>query len=228
VFDRRIVVARPDEQTKAKGCNESASAFGVCRSACERGDVPACIAVGVGYEIGGGGRPKDVGAARAIFEPACASGHASACSRLGEITPDAARAAALYRRGCDGGDGMGCGHLAFAYEDGKGVPKDEHVAAQLYGRACATIPLFCINLGWMFEEGRGVPVDPARAAPLYERACASDEPLDERGCTYRGRLYLEGRGVKGDRARAVQLFRRGCAGGVHFGCDDLRELGESP
>jgi TPR repeat protein len=52
--------------------------------------------------------------------------------------------------------------------------------------------------------------------------------LDERGCTYLGRLYLEGRGVKVDRARAVQLFRRGCARGVHYGCDDLRELGESP
>lgn len=114
------------------------------------------------------------------------------------------------------------------YEDGKGLPQDDRLAAELYERACAAIPLFCIDLGRLYENGRGVPMDPARAAVLYARACASDEPLDERGCTYLGRLYLAGRGVAADRARAVQLFRQGCAGGVHFGCDDLRDLGESP
>jgi TPR repeat protein len=219
--------APASQQAAPAGCDERADTLEACRSACKRGSVPACINVGISYELGNG-VPKDERAARAIVEPACASGYAYACSRLGEITHDAAQAAVLYRRGCDAGDGMGCGDLAGAYEKGQGVPKDGQAAVRLYERACATVPGFCIFLGKMFEEGDVVPVDLARAATAYGHACASDEPLDELGCKYLGLMYLEGRGVRADRARAVQLLRRACERGVHSGCDDLRELGESP
>jgi TPR repeat protein len=197
-----------------------------CRSECDRGNQDACADLGEAYEFGSRGVAKDKATAYALLEPACRAGHARACTRAGEVVSDPGQAARLASRGCESGDAMGCGDLATAYADGKGVPRDERAAVDLYERACGGMPFFCVFAGEMFEDGKGTPVDYARAAQLYSQACASHEPLDESGCLHLGRMYLAGLGFEPDRARAIELFREACARNGVIGCDDLRELGE--
>lgn len=55
-------------------CRRSEPTLADCRSACSRGETAACVEVGVAYALGIRGLPKDESAARAILEPACASG----------------------------------------------------------------------------------------------------------------------------------------------------------
>jgi len=85
---------------------------------------------------------------------------------------DAARAAELYRKGCDAGDTDGCANAGIMYERGEGVPKDEARAAELLRKSCdAGIAVGCSDLGSLYAQGRGVPKDEARAAELYGKAC---------------------------------------------------------
>ena len=52
------------------------------------------------------------------------------------VAKDEKRAAELYPRACDGGDGLGCYNLAVAYVQGIGVSKDLKRAFQLFKQAC--------------------------------------------------------------------------------------------
>src|SRR5438094_5062081 len=52
------------------------------------------------------------------------------------VAKDAARAAALYRKACDGGDARGCTNLGVMYANGDGVAKDAAQAVALNRKAC--------------------------------------------------------------------------------------------
>jgi hypothetical protein len=52
------------------------------------------------------------------------------------LSRDAARAASLFERACNGGNPEGCCKLGFAYAGGRGVPKDPDHANELFKKGC--------------------------------------------------------------------------------------------
>ena len=84
------------------------------------------------------------------------------------VPKDLGKAAELYQKAADQGDGAALGWL---YQNGQGVPKDLGKAAELYQRAADQGYAFAQNnLGWLYENGQGVPKDLAKAAELYQKA----------------------------------------------------------
>ena len=105
----------------------------------------------------------------------------------------AARAATLYRQGCEQGVAAGCSNLGQLTDRGDGVAKDAAAAARLYQRGCdADSPLGCNDLGLDYKDGVGTPNDDARAAQLFARACDLGHAD---GCTNLGFMRSTGRGV---------------------------------
>ncbi len=83
-------------------------------------------------------------------------------------------AADLYRRGCDGGDAIGCNNLGVMAEMGRGgVASDERRAAALYEGACeGGSNNACSSFGWFLFQGRVVTQDKARGVALLRKGCA--------------------------------------------------------
>jgi hypothetical protein len=63
------------------------------------------------------------------------------------IQKDDSQAALLTRKGCEGGDPMGCNLLGVGYEFGYGVPRNKQQAVALYRQSCtAGLDAGCQNL----------------------------------------------------------------------------------
>lgn len=113
----------------------------------------------------------------------CRSRDAAACARAarrygrGEgVTKDGPRAAALYKRACDGGHGESCNLLGRVQEAGDPKPDELQRAVALYQQSCdAACGAGCLNLSRLYRTGRGVRRDAARAAELLQRACDAGE-----------------------------------------------------
>jgi TPR repeat protein len=157
---------------------------------------------------------------------ACDGGVAKGCGNLGwlyqngkGVSPDLARAAVFYRKGC-GGDGWGaCFFLGVMVENGNGVPRDQAQAVALYRRACdGGDGRGCTNLGFDLASGNGVGKDVAQAVTLFRKGC---ETGVARGCSLLGLAYHEGGGVLKDDSQAAQFARKGCEGGDPVGCNEL-------
>ena len=149
---------------------------------------------------------------------------------------------AALRRSCDRGrtamDVGQCAELAELYLAGRGVPKDEREALQLFTKACDGGDAWgCGELGFFYERGRVVPVDYARALALFTKSCDATSMY---GCNGLGELYRDGHGVAQDTARALELFRRVCeeseshvgrgmrTNGEEYGCSSYRALEAQP
>jgi TPR repeat protein len=52
------------------------------------------------------------------------------------VEKDFVRAAALYRKGCEGGNASACYNLGNCYADGRGVSKEPAEAHRFYTRGC--------------------------------------------------------------------------------------------
>jgi TPR repeat protein len=52
------------------------------------------------------------------------------------VSKDIAKGASLLEKACTAGSGYGCRALGSAYDNGRGVPKDAHLAYRAYRRAC--------------------------------------------------------------------------------------------
>ena len=96
--------------------------------------------------------------------------------------------------------------LAWMYEHGRGLPKDEAEAAAWYRRAAEQGHYDALfHLGKMYEEGRGVPKDDGEAAVWYRKAAEQDHT----GALCKmGDFSLEGRGVAQDDREAVRWLRK--------------------
>jgi TPR repeat protein len=92
----------------------------------------------------------------------------------------AARALALFQRGCDLGSGISCDMLGSWLEDGDIVPPDLPRAVRLYERGCALREVrACDDLSNRYHDGRGVPKDPAMESKYRKLACALAPPMTE-------------------------------------------------
>ena len=67
---------------------------------------------------------------------------------------------------------MACINLASSYEIGRGIPKDQNKANQLYRKICDGGSMWgCAILGNSYEKGLGVPKDLKKAKQLFRKAC---------------------------------------------------------
>jgi TPR repeat protein len=158
-----------------------------------------------------------------LLERSCELGIPVACQEAGyelELEgpkPDLARAARLYKQGCDRKVAESCANQGRLTAAGKGGAPDPVGAVRAYDRGCGLgFVLAChdgavVAMGW---PGGG----PVMAAPLFTKAC-------DRGhapaCAALAELVAAGRGVPSDAARAAALRGRACDGGVASACTAL-------
>jgi TPR repeat protein len=124
---------------------------------------------------------------RIAYESECGAGWGWACGQAGwafgngEGAPrDAARAIALFRKGCEdvlSTSAWCCGMVGIYHVEGSAVPKDPVAGARWLSRGCEP-PLprqadaqSCGRLGLLYAEGSGVGKDPGRARVLFRKAC---------------------------------------------------------
>jgi TPR repeat protein len=105
------------------------------------------------------------------------AGHAISCGYLGfrygnRVPHDTTKAAALYRKACDGGDAVSCRKLKTPlYNADAADAADAAAAAQSRKKCDAGDMRACSALAFDYEYGIGVDHDPTSATTLYRKAC---------------------------------------------------------
>jgi TPR repeat protein len=130
-----------------------------------------------------------------------------------------ARGVQFAEQACSLGAVNGCTSLGYAYDEGRGVPRDYARARAIYEDTCSRGSSgACARLAQMYERALGVTADPATATSYYGRACALD---DGYSCGLYGRRVRDGVGAPRDRAAARAAFDRGCAARDGASCLDI-------
>ena len=102
------------------------------------------------------------------------------------------------------GDSAAQFYLGLMYQEGKGVPRDDAIAAKWYRRAAEQGEVEAqTNLGALFHKGRGVAQDSAKAAKWYRRAAEQGHAVGQANLA---RLYATGEGVPQDDVQAHIWF----------------------
>ena len=158
-------------------------------------------------------------------------GDALGCGALSELVladdgpqRDAARAAALARAACDGGDGHGCARLAELCNDRLFYPSRSEECSRenvmrLRDRAVASLDSSCegwaaydcYTLATIYASG-----DPGMAIRFADGSCAAGDPG---GCDLLGALYERA----GDVGRARIVSDRACRAGYAGSCARVNE-----
>jgi hypothetical protein len=160
----------------------------------------------------------DLARAADTYAKACGDGDGGACEIAGVAHSSArpARAAALWRRGCELADMNSCSGLCVLHMRGAGVGLDYARALALCTRACDGGSMNgCANLSTIYASGLGVTIDLPRALALARKACDAREAA---GCRNLATYYERGKGVPADRARAKELYRKACELGHAGSC----------
>lgn len=132
-----------------------------------------------------------------------------------------ARAADLYSRACEAGNGEGCFRLAGLFESGAGTLTSFSQALLFLKRACELKNAgACTEAGALLVEGVGSgDAGPQDASTLFEQGCALGSGL---AC-----LRLAGVsefGGAAGRGRAAALYERACREGEPSGCSNFFAL----
>jgi TPR repeat protein len=188
--------------------------------ACDAGSMLGCRNLGI--LLGGGrGVDADLSGARAALTKACDGKMPLACTTLGSLeasvveaalaeagsgsgkpaAPSATSRAAItaWKRGCDGGDPMGCRELGLVYLRGAwGLPRTPGGAAEFLTLACdhGDGP-GCRWLGELTIAGDGRPADRAVGLGLVEKACKA---RDQAACQRLRELNVPGGALGGSGA----------------------------
>lgn len=97
--------------------------------------------------------------------------------------------------------------LGVAYDEGRGVAKDQREAVAWYRKSSEQDYAAAQNsLGSMYQYGEGVLQDNSEAVRWYQKA--ADQGYGE-GYTNLGYMYDTGLGVKQDKTKAIILYQRG-------------------
>lgn len=152
-----------------------------------------------------------------LYKKACDDGNADGCAGLGiELVwnqlgqkLDVAGGAAMLAAACRSGSMRGCNALGSATEEGKGVPKSEEQARELYQRACdGGERRGCRNVAVYLAAGRGgLPKSLDRSVALYDKACKMGDTF---ACAKFGMAMLEGIGVVRSCEKATELLEKAC------------------
>jgi tetratricopeptide (TPR) repeat protein len=83
------------------------------------------------------------------------------------------RAAYSCKSSCDGNDGFSCGLLAWLYDQGKGVVRNNLKVVLYSEKSCNLNDGFgCFMLGYYYQEGITVSRNESKAKFYYEKACS--------------------------------------------------------
>ena len=168
--------------------------------AADQGNAEAEYRLGQAYVLGRKDLPPDRSRGLALMIRAGEHGHATSLRAIGDFyriglfgfSKDDAEAAAWYRKAADLGSDTAEGHLAIAYELGRGVPKDLGQAAFWYRRSEEHTRKQAEDgdvaaqfaLGLKYEWGLGarnglgtIPMDKSAALFWYRKAAEQDGPL---------------------------------------------------
>ena len=132
-----------------------------------------------------------------------------------------------FRRAADGGNTPAMSNLGLLYEEGKGVPKDEAKAVELYTRAMNDEDnpesQAMVNLGIMYLDGRGgLQKDEHKAVELFRKAADGD---NLNGMVMLGAMYQDGEGgLPKDRTQAVNWYKKSADKGNEYAKKLLKEL----
>jgi TPR repeat protein len=225
------------ERGSARGCAYAAavltrekdykSAHAAAQKGCKAGLPVACH--NLAYLLQHGlGAPEDDTLALELYEGACARDVVESCTNAGELVlhpsfgkaPQREREAKvhpLFERACEGGDALGCEHLARLVSVGKATKRDPARARTLYAGACERgLLTSCRELGRLAYSGEGATRDWGSALLIWDKACRDGEA---KSCEHAGTLVQRGgNGVKRDIPRARELFERACKAGQASAC----------
>ena len=172
--------------------------------------------------------PADPARAASFFTQACEYGNSDGCANLAiqyllfnhaEASASVGKALAFLEQ--NSGDpatnqGRYCYLVGYAYDTGRGCPKDKTKARQFYQRAAELGDLdACKNLARMQLSGEGGPPDHPSAALWLQKAV---DAQDGSSCLLLARLYHIGDGVPRDERRAITLLEKACNLGVQPAC----------
>ena len=199
---------------------------------CRPEDAKACHAQSEAYRWGDGVK-FDMQTHGDFAELACNAGYMPDCSVLAMLYQDGiggrehddAKAAALHRKACDGGAGIGCFNLAMMIEAGGDGPVDPDRARPLYDKAIELLEKacngddlqWCTNVGYMYDAGHGVTQSHGKAIAAYQRSC----PKHRNSCANLALMLFEGRGTAQDIPRGRKLLEDGCAADNMWSCAHL-------
>jgi TPR repeat protein len=197
---------------------------------CLRGVANSCFYVGLYFERGANGFPKDYARGAASYARGCDLGEIVSCNNLGNdyyygdgVPQDFAEAARYYGKACAGGEAVGCANVGFITEYGDGALRDMKHAMDLYMTGCSGGSTYaCLHVAMMEEYKRGAPHDPAQAVTRWRRGC---DAKDGKACAYLGVMHEDGKGTARDEREALSLMRLACKLGETRGCAWVREHG---
>jgi TPR repeat protein len=193
-----------------KDASRSAEVVPLLQKACDSGLDSGCAELGQRQAQGG-----DFAAAIVSYGRACEQNLGWACREMATLfsdgkgaAGDAARAEALFQKGCDLKDGQACHVLGWAQYRRADYAK----STEYFSKGCDLHDgEACTMLGYQAQQGNGGAADTAAALKFYDLACSYD---DGGGCQYAAAQRAEG----GDFARALELSQKACNLGAGAGC----------
>jgi len=116
-----------------------------------------------------------------------------------------------YKKACHQGDGFACYDLAYLYERGNLVQKDDETANQLYLLACLLNNNACLAIATYFESQNNLE----KAIYYFDQACETHGEV----CNSLALWYEEGRhGLEKDLEKAKTYYKKACYLGKKESC----------
>jgi TPR repeat protein len=170
---------------------------------CEADYAAGCISIAKVYQLGAGLTESSSKAAD-LFQKACEGGDGEGCVELSRLLKDTEAAEKLLQKACELQSLQGCTMLA------KGKAQEKEVLAQ----AC---------LGGLVEACKGEELIGAWSlgASQYKSACDMGELV---ACQLLGTLLLSGNGVPKNPQAAAAVFEKTCNSGFFMACASLGEI----
>ena len=165
------------------------------------------------YELGLGG-PKRVLDAIQLYRESAQKGNADAQLKMAEYANDPAYPSVYDPRealkwlmlSADNGNVVSESRVAYCYQNGIGVRKDNEVAVQWFLRAAnKNYPPAQVALGNCYSVGSGVSSDLEKAFTWYEKAARLGDPS---GLYNAGVCHVRGIGTKENKGRGLDYYHR--------------------
>lgn len=184
----------------------------------EGGEAQAQFEMGLVFERGLLGQPKDLAQAFQWYAAAAPQGHVSAQNNLATlytrgkgVEKNYPEAVKWYRVAAMSGNDGAQNNLGWMYQNGLGVPKDYQQALTWYLKAAESGNSSAQNnLGVLHYQGWGVPSNYNAAAKWYLKAAEQGNPSAQASL---GSCYLRGHGAPKDPIQAYKWCSIAAAGG---------------
>ena len=134
------------------------------------------------------------------------------------VRKDKYKAAEIYRKACDGGNGSGCYYSGVIYARGDGFPRNESLAVLLFSIGCE---LGNSDSCLSFSTRSEIDSSASKEKLTEEQSRVSCNENETESCCSLGLMYYTGDGVRKDNFRAIEYFKKSCDDGEALGCANL-------